>query len=402
VKRSLQIRVGLKDADVVGNTNIALQAAVDYVGGLGGGTVAIGPGVYLMEDSLHLRNGVHVQGSGEETVLRKADGASSPLATDGDYGEEQIMVTDDIGLRPGSGVTVCYAGGHGFHTTVATVIAQVGSHTYAINRPLVNDYLVARQAQAQTTFPIISGYHLTDVTIGNLTIDGNKEHNPFLGGCRGGGIFLYRVNSAQIRAVTVVDYNGDGISYQQSCDVVVEGCTVSGCTGHGLHPGSGSQRTRIRRCVVRESGRDGLFVCWRVQHSLFEANELIGNGAAGVSIGHKDTDNMFRGNVIAQNRQHGVLFRNEPEVLAAHRNRFEANRVVDNGSEKGGCGFFIGGETCDITIVGNVIADTRPPARRTQRYGVFVDEKARNVCVEDNEMSGHLVQDLFYATKKDS
>ena len=92
MKRSLQIRVGLKDADVVGNTNIALQAAVDYVGGLGGGTVAIGPGVYLMEDSLHLRNGVHVQGSGEETVLRKADGASSPLATDGDYGEEQIMV----------------------------------------------------------------------------------------------------------------------------------------------------------------------------------------------------------------------------------------------------------------------------------------------------------------------
>lgn len=401
MKRSLHIRVGPRDADIIGATNVVLQAAMDYVGSLGGGTVVIGPGVYLMEDSLHLRNGVHVQGSGEETVLRKADGASSPLATDGDYGEEQITVVEDIGLRPGSGVTVAYGRAEGFHTTVATVIAQVDSHTFSINKPLVQDYVISREALAQTTFPIISGYYLDDVSIENLTIDGNGEHNPFLGGCRGGGVFLYRVNNAQIRAVTVNAFNGDGISYQQSHGVVVEDCKLIGCGGHGLHPGSGSQRTKIRRCVARENGRDGIYVCWRVQHSLFEENELIANRAAGVSIGHKDTDNLFRGNVIARNRKHGVLFRDEVEVLAAHRNRFEANRVVDNGSDDKGSGFFIGGETCDITIVGNVIADTRPPTERAQHYGVYVGEKARNVRVENNEMSGHLVQDIFRATGAD-
>ena len=61
----ISITVGLKDADIVGSDNRALQAAVDYVAGLGGGTVEIGVGTYLMNDSLHLRNNVNLIGQGE-------------------------------------------------------------------------------------------------------------------------------------------------------------------------------------------------------------------------------------------------------------------------------------------------------------------------------------------------
>jgi polygalacturonase len=49
------ITVGVRDADMIGADNRVLQAAVDYVAGLGGGVVEIGPGEYLMRDSLHLR-----------------------------------------------------------------------------------------------------------------------------------------------------------------------------------------------------------------------------------------------------------------------------------------------------------------------------------------------------------
>ena len=45
-----------------------------------------------------------------------------------------------------------------------------------------------------------------------------------------------------IRNCFVRDYNGDGISFQQSNDVEVDGCVVDRCAGFGLHPGSGSQR----------------------------------------------------------------------------------------------------------------------------------------------------------------
>lgn len=61
-----------------------LQAAVDYVARLGGGTVEIGPGAYEMRDSLHLRSNFAVRGSGPATVLRKAPASVSRLVLDGD------------------------------------------------------------------------------------------------------------------------------------------------------------------------------------------------------------------------------------------------------------------------------------------------------------------------------
>jgi len=83
-----RITVGQTNTDVPGTDNRALQAAVDYVAGLGGGIVEIGPGEYLMRDSLHLRPHVVVRGTPGNTILRKADAAESPLVIDGDFGEE--------------------------------------------------------------------------------------------------------------------------------------------------------------------------------------------------------------------------------------------------------------------------------------------------------------------------
>src|SRR6266545_1485053 len=98
------ITVGLSGADIVGADNRALQAAVDYIAGLGGGTVEIGPGEFMMHDSLHLRSFVTVRGIKGKTILRKAKAASSPLALDGDYGEEQITVANAEGFEVGASV----------------------------------------------------------------------------------------------------------------------------------------------------------------------------------------------------------------------------------------------------------------------------------------------------------
>ena len=101
-----RIKVGLADADIVGSDNRALQAAVEYVARLGGGTVEIGEGVFLMCDSLHLRSNVRVSGQGEKTVLRKAPSVVSPLACDGDFGQEQFTVKNPEGFAVGYGVAV--------------------------------------------------------------------------------------------------------------------------------------------------------------------------------------------------------------------------------------------------------------------------------------------------------
>src|SRR5919109_1826835 len=92
MKNLPHLTVGQRQAGIVGTDNRALQAAVDYVAGLGGGVVEIGEGEYLMFDSLHLRSFVTVRGTQGKTILKKVKATVSPLALDGDYGEEQITV----------------------------------------------------------------------------------------------------------------------------------------------------------------------------------------------------------------------------------------------------------------------------------------------------------------------
>ena len=78
-----------------------MQAAVDYVASLGGGVVEIGAGEYQMGDSLHLRSNVTVRGQKGKTILRKADAAVSPLALDGDFGEQQVTLKNPSGFAVG-------------------------------------------------------------------------------------------------------------------------------------------------------------------------------------------------------------------------------------------------------------------------------------------------------------
>ncbi len=377
------IKVGLSNADLQGTDQRALQAAVDYVAALGGGTVEIGPGEYLMRDSLHLRSHVTVRGTPGKTVLRKADGVESPLAIDGDFGEEQITVVDAKGFDVGCGVAVWTSKVGGFHITVARIIGKNGN-ILALDKPLNADCMIGDSARAATLFPVISGYDVEGVRLENLAIEGNQDHNLLMDGCRGGGIYLYRGSGTVIDHCTVRHYNGDGISFQQSNDVVVEGCVSEGNSALGLHPGSGSQRPTVRQCVARKNGSDGLFLCWRVRHGLFEDNVLEGNERNGISIGHKDTDNLLRRNTVRENVQEGVYFRDETLGMAGHRNRLEENLIENNGRKEGVAGIRIRGETRDVVLKNNRIQDTRSGADKMQTIGIQLDEKTGPVVLEDN------------------
>ena len=352
------IRVGISDSDFIGSDHRILQAAVDYISGLGGGTVEIGDGIYEMRDSLHLRSNVNVKGVAGKTILRKAKGYRSALALDGDFGEEQVTLEDPTGFAVGVGITVADDRAGGFHTTVGRIQGRRGT-TFSISNPLMSDCMVDQHAYAATLFPVISGVHCQGVEIENLTIDGNKEENFFLNGCRGAGIYLYRGHGTVIRNCVVRNYFGDGISFQQSNDVTVVGCLSEGNTHFGLHPGSGSQRPIVSNNTARHNGEDGLFLCWRVRHGLFENNLLENNGRFGISIGHKDTDNLLRGNHIVMNEQAGVFFRNETFGMAGHRNRLEENLIENNGLNSPAPGIRIRGETNGLVFRNNMIRETR-------------------------------------------
>jgi len=383
------ITVGKDNADLVGSDNRVLQAAVDYIAGLGGGLVEIGEGEYLMHDSLHLRSNVTVRGKKGKTILRKAAGAVSALALDGDFGEQQITVEDPTGFAVGYGVAVWDDNAGGFHTTVARITGR-NENTFSIDKPLMADCMVCDKAKAATVFPIISAYNIEGARIENLVIDGNKQSNVHLNGCRGAGIFLYRAFEMFVQGCVVRNYNGDGISFQQSNDVTVIDCICQDNASLGIHPGSGSQRPLVRNCIARRNGTDGLFLCWRVRHGLFEDNVLESNGRFGISIGHKDSDNLLRRNLIRLNAQDGVFFRNEPLGMAAHRNRLEENIIENNGTDRESAGIRIRGQTNDLVFKNNTIRDTRTSGSQTQTVGIRIEETVGKVTLEGNKIEAKM------------
>ena len=81
-----------------------------------------------------------------------------------------------------------------------------------------------------------------------------------------------------------------------------------------------------------------------------------------------------------------MLFRNESEPMAGHRNRFEDNEILDNGNDEEGYGVRILGETHDLTFVRNRIGNRDS---RRQRVGLHIGEQAARVAFTDNDLSGN-------------
>lgn len=383
-----EIRVGIDEGDIRGSDHRALQAAVDYVAGLGGGTVYIGPGRYEMRNALKLRDNVTIVGVPEKSVLVACDGFSTPLAADGDCNERQITVADPSGFRIGDGISVqCRRTGGGFAVTTATIVSQSAPDTFQISHPLYLDYMVRDNATAKLAFPVVGGWNIKNAVVEGLTIDGNREKAEYLNGCRGGGIFLFECEQVVIRNCIVRNYNGDGVSFQVSQHITVEDCLVENHFGLGLHPGSGSQHPIIRRNRSIGNGQDGLYVCWRVKHGLFEENEIRGNKRVGISIGHKDSDNVFRRNIVIGNDGAGLLFRNETEAMGAHRNVFEHNRILDNARSASGGGqraaVVIQGTHHDLVFRDNVIGNSEPGSG--PKVGILLSPDSKNLTAAESQ-----------------
>ena len=93
-----RITVGLKDADIVGNDNRALQSAVDYMASLGAAQWRLVPvNSACAIRCICVRGGA--EGPGNEHGAPQRNAADSALALDGDYGENKSRWR--IGWIPG-------------------------------------------------------------------------------------------------------------------------------------------------------------------------------------------------------------------------------------------------------------------------------------------------------------
>ncbi len=381
------VTVGPSHADMVGSDQKAIQAAVDYVARLGGGTVRLLPGTYRMRNAVYLRSRVRIIGSGLDSVLLKEPSVQTKLAADSDWYEQEITLADPKGFEVGDGIYLRARdanGGTSLDRHLRTLVARSGNR-FKLDKMLVGNFWTGQEATATTLFAIFDGMHVSDVAIENITLDGNRANNEFLNGNYVGCIFLRESNRIRLRGVTARNFNGDALSWQVCHDVRAEDCHSHDCAGYGMHAGSGSQRTVAARNRL-ERNDIGFFFCWGVRWSVCENNTILDNRRFGVSIGHKDTDNLVRKNEIQRSGKVGVLFRQEHGPgFSPNRNRLEDNRILDSGGTEDGIGVKVEGQTQSVGIARNEIRETRGSA---QRIGVKIEPETKDIRLAENRIEG--------------
>jgi parallel beta-helix repeat protein len=385
----LTITVGQQQGDIVGKNEKAIQAAVDTVARLGGGTVKISPGTFHLRNTVWLSSGVRLVGSGPETILVKSPSVSTKLVEDSDWYDQEVTLADASGFQVGDGICLETKNPHngGRDVFKGTLVARSGKR-FKLSKPLRQNFWLAGGAKISTLYPLLSSELTENVLIGDLALDGNAKNNALLDGNYAGCIFLQDCNRYTIRKVEARNYNGDGISWQICHDVLVEDCHSHDNTNLGLHPGSGSQRPMIRNNLV-ERNSIGIFFCWGVKYGLAENNTAVDNRDFGVSIGHNDTDNVVRNNLIQGSGKVGVLFRDETggKDFWPNGNTIENNRIVNSGPSDG-VAVDIQGKTRGVTIAKNEIREARQPMHRT---GIRIGKQVGSVTLADNRIDGFSV-----------
>lgn len=389
MSEGLEVTVGQRQADFVGRDHLVLQAAVDYVSQSGGGTVRVLPGTYYMGNSLFLRSNLRIVGAGDKTVLVKNPSDSTRLTEDLDWYGYHVTVKNPGLFAVGGGILLRGKCPHYERKQyVKRTVLGIEGNVLTLDRQPRENFWIDASAEAATLYPVVTGDNVQDITLESLTLDGNREQNEHLDGNYSGCVFLQDCPRVTLRDVTAMNNNGDGLSWQICNDVTVDNCRCLYNADLGLHPGSGSLRPIMTNNTLVGNGI-GIFFCWGVKDGVAGGNTIEDSRQFGISIGHRDTDNLIAANTIRRSGVHGVLFREHPVAARdPHRNVLEENLIEDSGHGAECVAIEMKGACEDVVLRGNRLVDTRRKSSRRQRIGLRVREKVTRLVLDRNTYSG--------------
>jgi len=385
------ITVGGSNADITGFDNRSIQYAIDAVEKTGG-TVKLMPGNFEIKAPVRMKSNVRLEGSGRETVLKKVNGFQTRFIVDADYGELKLTVENSDGFEPGMKIQVTDKDNSSCWDVSTAYITDIQDNTIYIDDYLIRDYRADRDGFVSNASSVIEIIEGKNITVSNLTTDGNKSENYLADGCTSAGIMVFKSENVTIDNVHVKDFNGEGISWQITENVTVKNSEISGSGNIGLHPGTGSPFSVIENNDVHNNTRDGLFICWRVYESRVSGNKFHNNGRFGICTGHKDTDVIFNGNHIYNNGSDGVNLRGEREANAPHRNTFVENVIENNGTIDGGYGFSVNSPAKDLVLKNNIFRST---GAQTQKAAIFIYSNGLMPELINNKIEPHPMGELL-------
>ncbi len=385
------LTVGGPDADIQGFDLQAIQSAIDAIA-LTGGTVALDPGTFTLIAPVRLKSNIHLKGSGKETILAKTRGVQTRFIIDADYGELKITVEDPDGFFPGMKIQVTDDNNSSCWNVSTAYVTDIRDDVIYIDDHLIRDYYSTANGLISNASSVVEVIGAENVQISGMTLDGRGDINHKADGCNSAGIYIFKSKKVTVDGVHVKDFNGEGISWQITEEVTIKNSEISGSGNTGLHPGTGSPLTIIENNTIHHNTVDGLFICWRVHHSIVRNNKIHHNGRFGICTGHKDTDVLFDSNHIYENGSDGVNLRGEREANAPHRNTFVNNTIENNGVNGSGYGLSINAPAHDLILKENIFRDTKDGR---QKAGVYITENGLMPQMINNHFTGHKLEKII-------
>jgi hypothetical protein len=301
------------DTTVEGFTNRHIQKAIDLEYAKGGGVVICPEGEYVLRNAIYLKDNVKIMGKGAKTVLKKCPLFSTRIIHEIHEGDNLVYVKNPSVFKVGDGITI-YSQSLIPARVWITEIMEIFPYALRLKDRAPLKVSLSSNPFVFCSFPCIYCKEVNNISIHDLSIDGNSEENPMINTWWDSGLGCNGASKVDIVNVTIHDAAGDGISLNNSHHVSIKDSVINSSARLGIHVGDGSKYTHIANSKIINSGManiiniDGLYLCFGAAFGLYENNIITNTRGAGLSIGNSDSGNIFLNNKIFHNSI-GLLFR---------------------------------------------------------------------------------------------
>ena len=293
--------------------------------------------------------------------------------------------------------------------------------------PFVNRGIIRNENYYEQETP--RGNH--DITIRNLTIDGNAANNPMCGE----GILLPNCYNYHIENVRVKNCRGYAGIYTNPCHLAARekvkyknyilNCIVEDQQpatdrdapyGHGFYVTAwDNDNVLLKGCIARNNSGAGIHGEDFISYFFVEENEAYGNGGAGIwfcevrnsvikrnkshhnagdgialSQGKGNQNNLVYDNDVHHNGNHGISLARQYDAGDSFCSIF-SNRVWNNEH----AAILIADSAGRNTIGFNLCYDNRDANCHKQQYGIVVDSKENSII--NNYVAGNAGESIKVA-----
>jgi hypothetical protein len=361
-----------------------IQQAIDDLAASGGGRLVLPSMDLTLDRGLALASGIELVGQGDTTVLRKGPGRIYPLSGYHNYGMCDVPLQSVQGLEPGMTVSVHDDNGRGFSETFAT-ITWIDGNWVGLDHGIETDYQADKHPRLTTAYPLIFAHNAQNIAVRDLALEGNRtESEVTMGACRGAAVYFYQSRGIEVTGVRERDYDGEGLGFQICRDVIIRGCTFSGNTGNGLHPGAGSTNALFDDCDSHNNGNCGFFFCVRANHITVTGSRFSNNGT-GVSIGTRDCHNLIERCLVENNASAGILVRSSPRPVEVHSCHVRECTLAANAAVQGQGQVEVTSDAHDLIFEANTISGRMGAG--DDKPAFFIAPSASRIHLQGNRIS---------------